>query len=82
MKLIFSENLKKKIIEELAELEHQQWKEWSKDIAEKEDISAERIKRWKKFWVPYKKLSEEIKEEDRKWAKKIFKIINKYMREK
>ncbi len=45
MKIIISENMKKKIIEELAELEHEQWEEWSKDISKKEDISKERLDR-------------------------------------
>lgn len=79
MKIIISENMKKKIIEELAELEHEQWEEWSKDISEKENLSKDRLNRWKKYWVNYDKLDEDVKEDDRKWAEKVLKIINKYM---
>ena len=59
------------ILEKLAELEHDQWIEWSKDIASKESLSKERINRWKKYWVPYSELTEEVKEQDRKYARKV-----------
>lgn len=78
MKVILSENIKNKIIEELSDLEHKQWETWSKDISKKENISEERAKRWEKYWISYDKLDEETKEEDRKWARKIIKIIEKY----
>ena len=78
MKIILSENKKKKLIEELAGLEHKQWEEWSKDIAKKEDISKERLDRWKEYWVSYKKLDEDVKEDDREWAEKVLHIIEKY----
>ena len=79
MRLIFSENMKKTIIEELSELEHKQWEEWSKDISKKEDLSSERVERWKKYWIDYKELPEDVKEEDRKYARKVFEIVEKYM---
>lgn len=62
-------------IEKLAELEHEQWVNWSKNIAQKEKLSSERIDRWKKLWVPYSELSEEMKEEDRIWARKVLEIM-------
>ena len=82
MKIILSENKKKKMIEELSELEHVQWEEWSKDIAKEEDISKERLDRWKKDWVDYKKLDEKTKDFDREWADKVFDIIDKNMETK
>lgn len=57
-------------IEALAELEHDQWVMWSKDIAAKEQLSPERLARWESLWVPYGELSEEMKEQDRIWARK------------
>lgn len=62
-----------KMLEQLAELEHKQWMEWSQSVAP--EVSKERRKRWEKLWVPYKDLSEEMKEEDRKYARKILKIL-------
>ena len=79
MKIILSENKKKEIIEDLAKLEHKQWEEWSKDISKKEDISKERLDRWKKYWKDYEQLDEDVKDDDREWADKVFKIIDKYM---
>lgn len=65
----------KKFLEELAKLEHEQWIEWSKSIAKSEEISKERLERWKKYWVPYEELPEEVKEEDRKYARKVLTLI-------
>lgn len=59
------------LLERLADLEHEQWMKWSKDIASKESLSEERLARWKACWVPYADLSEEMKEFDREWARKV-----------
>ncbi|KKL85148.1 hypothetical protein LCGC14_1957640 [marine sediment metagenome] len=83
MKIIISENAKKKLVEELAELEHDQWMLWAKDILKSEDITKERSDRWKKeSFKPYKDLSGKQKNMDREWAEKVLKIVNKYMEEK
>lgn len=75
--LILHESTKdeKKQLEELADLEHEQWIKWSKDISRTEDISEDRKKRWQQYWIPYKDLPDNIKEEDRKYARKVMKII-------
>lgn len=70
------------LLEALAALEHMQWVKWSKDIARSERISKKRLKRWKEFWVPYSKLSEEVKEFDREWAEKVIAIAYKVLGEK
>ncbi len=62
--------LEEQLIEKLAEIEHNQWVEWSKDIASKEKLSTDRLARWKTFWIPYSQLSEKVKEQDRIWARK------------
>ncbi len=62
-------------LEKLAELEHIQWIEWSKNIASTEVISQERLERWKKLWIPYNELTEEQKEQDRIYARKILEIL-------
>ena len=66
-----SQKTYKQLIEWLADMEHQQWMFWSKDIASKENISENRLKKWNKLWKPYKKLDFEAKEQDRAWAEKI-----------
>jgi hypothetical protein len=83
MKIIISESKKemdkKDLIEELADLEHRQWWDWAEDILESENITEGREKRWRKnSFKPYEKLSEEQKDMDREWARKVLKIVNKY----
>lgn len=65
------------LLEVLARLEHVQWVAWSKEIAKTEDISPERLERWKRLWKSYSVLSEEQKEQDRKWAKKVLTVLLK-----
>ena len=55
-------------VERVAEVEHVQWMEWSKSVAA--EVSPERRARWKKYWVPYDQLPEDVKELDRVWARK------------
>ena len=63
------------LLEQLAEIEHEQWVCWSKEVAATERIGQNRIERWRSFWCPYKYLPEFIKEMDRKWARKVFETI-------
>lgn len=64
------------IIELLAALEHEQWMEWSKAlVAGEKRLSFARIERWKKLWKPYKELTEEEKEQDRVYARKVLAIM-------
>jgi len=65
------------ILEKLAELEHEQWMYWSKNIARTGGVFIPRNKRmrWNELWIPYAKLSEEDKEHDRKWARKVLVIL-------
>lgn len=68
---------KEKLIEQLAELEHDQWVSWSRSVWERNGghITSDLYKHWEKNWIPYSELSEEEKEKDRKWARKTLKII-------
>jgi len=69
----------KKLLEELARIEHEQWIEWSKAVAS--EVSEDRKKRWKKYWIDYSDLTEKVKEQDRVYAKKVIKIFDKYTKE-
>ena len=62
-------------LEKLAELEHEQWVEWSKALVIDETISKGRIDRWKSYWVPYNDLADHVKEHDRVWARKVLGIV-------
>jgi hypothetical protein len=63
------------ILERLAELEHKQWVKWSQNIVSTENISIERKFRWVKLWKPYSELTEEEKEQDRVWARKVLGVL-------
>lgn len=61
------------IREKLAALEHDQWLHWSKTVAE--SVAPEKVKEWEPNWIPYEKLTEEAKNQDREWADKVLAII-------
>jgi hypothetical protein len=67
-----------KMLEKTSALEHEQWIQWSKQIAATETISPDRLARWKTLWIPYEELTEEQKEQDRVWARKAIQIFNEY----
>ena len=75
MKLIISEDYENQLIEKLADLEHNQWWEWSRELSRKEKLSKERLDRWDKLWTFYKFLSEKLKEQDRIYARKVVDIL-------
>ena len=58
------------LTEGLAALEHEQWMAWASTIAMNESISPERLARWEKSMVPYADLPDDVKEQDREWARK------------
>lgn len=72
-----SNDTKRSLREELAALEHQQWVSWSKEVADGEDISDERIERWREHWVPYEELDEDVKDHDRRWADHVLDVLAK-----
>lgn len=67
------------LLEALAELEHEQWLKWSMELADLEDLSAPRKKRWLECWKPYSELTEEQKYFDRIWAEQVLWIVKKHM---
>lgn len=71
--------IKKKVLEELSDLEHAQWMSWAKDIAKTEKINPERLKRWKEdMFKPYGELPEEEKDKDREIAMMVLKVLIKH----
>ena len=77
----FNEFMEKKevnydILEVLSEIEHDQWMAWAKSLMESEDLSEDRIKRWKTMMVPYDKLPEDIKDYDREYAQKVIDALS------
>jgi chromosome segregation ATPase len=70
-----------KLLEALAELEHEQWMAWAETLMATEQISFERQQRWCRYMVPYAELSEDVKEHDRKWARKVLAIVEERIKE-
>lgn len=70
------------LIETLAEIEHEQWMEWAKSLQENEDLSEDRINRWEKLYIPYDELTDESKEDDRVYARKVIEAIKNFTGEK
>lgn len=65
------------MIEKLSEFVHEEmWGKWAKKLLEEEsNISDERRKRWEECFVPYNELSEEMKDLDRGFAKRIIDLL-------
>ena len=64
------------LIEKLADIEHKQWGEWTRHFLEFYNRSNRR--RWERqSHTAYKNLSEEEKESDRVWVRKVLEIINR-----
>jgi hypothetical protein len=61
------------LLEKLAELEHEQWQTWRKTI---EWRFRRCVPQSEYTNISYNKLPEKIKEQDRKWARLILKILN------
>lgn len=76
------EEQRRVIIEKLAEIIHDMWVVWSHHVADREKVIKERLgisekclERWADYWKSYSELSEEVKELDRFWARKIIKAL-------
>ena len=65
---------KTELIEKLADIEHKQWGEWTRHFLEFYNRSNRR--RWERqSHTAYKNLSEEEKESDRGWARKVLQVF-------
>jgi len=61
------------IVEKLAALEHEQWAHWTEYMLN--NLHDENIAKWKRqIKTPYSDLSEEEKDSDRVWARKVAKV--------
>ena len=66
------------LLERLAALEHEQWVLWSRAVAE--EVREERRARWEQLWRPYDELPEHMKEEDRRFARKVLDVFREEVR--
>ncbi len=61
------------LVEALAEIEHEQWMHWSQAVAE--DVTSTAREKWEASWVGYSQLTDELKDADRVWARKIVTLL-------
>ena len=61
------------LVEALAKIEHDQWLHWSQAVSAQVP-DAVRAK-WQNSWVDYDKLTDEVKEADRVWARKVVTLL-------
>jgi hypothetical protein len=61
------------LVEALAEIEHQQWMHWSQAVAA--HVPPMTREKWKASWVDYNTLTDDVKEVDRVWARKVVALL-------
>lgn len=61
------------LVEALSEIEHEQWLHWSKAVAPK--VLSDVSDGWRQSWINYAELTEELKEADRVWARKVVTLL-------
>lgn len=71
--------LRDKLRERLASLEHEQWMSWAGNVLETESVSPERRARWDDYFCEYSELAPEVKAHDRVWADKALLLIEKLL---
>jgi hypothetical protein len=61
------------LVEALAEIEHDQWMHWSRTVAA--DVSDATRAKWQGSWTNYAALSDDLKDADRIWARKVVALL-------
>jgi len=62
------------LLERLASLEHEQWAHWTRYMLN--NLNKENIQRWRRqIETPYDQLSEDEKESDRRWARRVIALL-------
>ncbi|HLP78181.1 MAG TPA: hypothetical protein VK327_14840 [Candidatus Paceibacterota bacterium] len=61
------------LVETLSEIEHAQWMHWSHAVAA--DVTAATRDKWQRSWVDYAELTDDLKEADRVWARKVVTLL-------
>ena len=64
------------LIEALAEIEHEQWIHWSRAVAAKVPEATHAA--WQRSWVDYLELTDDVKEADRVWARKVIAVLRQH----
>ncbi|HUS51156.1 MAG TPA: hypothetical protein VMZ91_13395 [Candidatus Paceibacterota bacterium] len=73
----------KRIIEKFAELEHKQWMSWVEYVLTNyiRDLPDGLIKKWQSSMIEYKDLSQNQKDKDRVWARKVLILFEEWKKQ-
>ena len=63
----------KNLLEELSKLIHDEWVEWAQQI--EHEVADDRKARWQTVYCEYEDLSEEMKEKDRVYGRKVLAML-------
>jgi len=75
-RLLESDKGKELILDSIAEVLHESWINWTKDIAKNEDISVERRNRWDMYWkIDYCKIPLDEKKPEHEIAIRILRRL-------
>ena len=61
------------LVEALAEIEHAQWMHWSQSVATNVPVATR--DKWQRSWVDYAELTDDLKEADRVWVRKVLTLL-------
>tara|TARA_Y100001960_G_scaffold333265_1_gene437424 strand:- start:2581 stop:2808 length:228 start_codon:yes stop_codon:yes gene_type:complete len=64
------------LLEKISELIHEEWMEWAKQI--EHEVSEERRQRWNTVYCKYDELSEEMKDKDRDYGRKVLAMLKEF----
>jgi len=62
------------LVEALAKIEHDQWQHWSQAVSP--HVPEIVRTKWQSSWIAYDKLTDEVKEADRVWARKVITLLH------
>ncbi len=68
------------LVEAVSEVEHDQWVAWASEV--QPEVDGERAERWDRYMVPYEMLSNDVKEHDRKWARRVLAAVQSHLNDK
>ena len=66
------------IVEEVAELIHGLWVEFTQDTCMNGYMEAMQVREWRRYWTTYKRLNSKDKEEFRDKAIRFMTVVDKY----
>lgn len=68
------------VLDAIADIMHEAWMAWSRELATSEEISEQRMARWQAFWVPFGQLRQVSRMPDQYWATRVlcrlFDVLN------